>query len=196
MKRVITALAVIFLCTSAFAQSPNDVIQSATDELAVELEGRKAELAENKTELYALIDKILLPRFDQRYAAQLVLGRHWRTASAEQRDQFIDVFYSSLVRKYADGVLEFDQDRVELLPFRGDETKDRVTVKSIVRLENGTKVPVNYGMVHRDTGWLMFDVTIEGISYVRNFRTELNSEIQAKSLDAVISRLENEMVVD
>ena len=196
MKRIITALAITFLGTSAFAQSPNDVIQSATEELAVELEGRKVELAENKPELYALIDKMLLPRFDRRYAAQLVLGRHWRTASAEQRDKFIDAFYSSLVRKYADGVLEFDQDRVELLPFRGDETKDRVTVKSIVRLENGTKVPVNYGMVHRDAGWLMFDVTIEGISYVRNFRTELNSEIQAKSLDAVISRLESEMVVD
>jgi len=69
-----------------------------------------------------------------------------------------------------------------------------VTVKSIVRLEDGTKVPVNYGMVHRDSGWMMFDITIEGISYVRNFRTELNSEIQAKSLDAVISRLEGEMV--
>jgi phospholipid transport system substrate-binding protein len=196
VRRVITALVVIFFGTAAFAQSPNDVIQSATEELAVELEGRKAELAENKSELYALIDKMLLPRFDRRYAAQLVLGRHWRTASAEQRDRFIDVFYSSLVRKYADGVLEFDQDRVELLPFRGDETKDRVTVKSIVQLENGTKVPVNYGMVHRDAGWLMFDVTIEGISYVRNFRTELNSEIQAKGLDAVISRLESEMVVD
>jgi len=53
-------------------------------------------------------------------------------------------------------------------------------------------VPVNYGMVKRDAGWLMFDVTIEGISYVRNFRTELNAEVQATSLDAVIERLESE----
>lgn len=195
-KRAITTLAIILLGTNAFAQSPNDVIQSATEELEVALDGRKAELAENKAELYALIDKILLPRFDRRYAAQLVLGRHWRTASAEQRDKFIAAFYRSLLRRYSDGVLEFDQDRVELLPFRGDESKARTTVKSIVRLEDGTKVPVNYGMVRRDSGWLMFDVTIEGISYVRNFRTELNSEIQAKSLDAVISRLESEMAVD
>ncbi|MDA0681495.1 MAG: ABC transporter substrate-binding protein [Proteobacteria bacterium] len=192
MKRIITGLAIIFLGTIAFAADPNDVIQSATDELAVELEGRKAELKENKDELYALIDKILLPRFDRRYAAQLVLGRHWRTASGEQRDNFIDVFYRSLLRRYSDGVLEFDQDRVELLPFRDDDTKDRTVVKSIVSLEDGTKVPVNYGMVLRDGGWLMFDVTIEGISYVRNFRTELNSEIQSSSLDAVIARLESE----
>jgi phospholipid transport system substrate-binding protein len=58
-----------------------------------------------------------------------------------------------------------------------------------VRLDDGTKVPVNYGVVKRDSGWMMFDVSIEGISYVRNFRTELNAEIQAKGLRAVIDRL-------
>lgn len=196
MKYLTTALAIILMASSALAQSPNDIIQSAADELAAELHGRKAELAANKAELYSVIDKILLPRFDRRYAAQLVLGKHWRTASPVQRDKFINVFYGSLLRKYADGVLQFDNDKVELLPFRGDESKDRVTVKSTVVLDDGTKVPVNYGLVRRDSGWLMFDVTIEGISYIRNFRTELNSEIQAKSLDAVIARLEREMAAN
>ena len=69
------------------------------------------------------------------------------------------------------------------------DTKPRATVKTIVRLDNGTKVPVNYGVVKRESGWMMFDVTIEGISYVRNFRTELNAEIQTKGLRAVINRL-------
>jgi len=196
VNRIIVTLAFAFLASTSFAQTPNDVVQSAGDELAVALEGRKEELAENRAELYAVIDKILLPRFDRRYAAQLVLGRHWRTATAAQRDKFIDVFYGSLLRKYADGVLEFNQDRVDLLPFRDDEAKERVTVKSIVQLDDGTKVPVNYGMVRRDAGWLMFDVTIEGISYVRNFRTELNAEIQAKDLDAVIARLADEMAAE
>ncbi|MGI9260847.1 MAG: MlaC/ttg2D family ABC transporter substrate-binding protein, partial [Woeseiaceae bacterium] len=162
------------------------------DELAAGLDGRKAALTENKEELYELIDSVLLPRFDRRYAAQLVLGRHWRNASTEQRARFIDAFYGSLLRRYAEGVLEFDQNRIEILPFRGDLEKPRTTVKTMVTLENGTEVPVNYGMVNRDSNWLMFDVTIEGISYVRNFRTELNSEIQATGLDAVISRLEGE----
>ena len=132
--------------------------------------------------------------FDQRAElhAQLVLGRHWRDANDEQRTRFIDAFYGSLLRKYADGVLEFNQDRVEVLPFRGDLSKPRTTVKTMVTLDDGTKVPVNYGMVKRESGWLMFDVTIEGISYVRNFRTELNAEIQATSIDAVIERLEAE----
>jgi len=189
VKRLSTALFCILLSFGAQAQSPNDVIQEAADELASTLDGRKEELAANKQELYTLIDGILLPRFDRRYAAQLVLGRHWRDANDEQRVAFIDAFYGSLLRRYADGVLEFDQERIEVLPFRGDVSKPRIQVKTIVRLDNGTKVPVNYGMVKRDSGWMIFDVTIEGISYVRNFRTEINSEIQATSIDAVIARL-------
>ena len=192
MKRLMAALVFLFLGANAFAQSPNDVIQSASEELTAALSGRKEALAANRDELYATIDSILLPRFDRRYAAQLVLGRHWRDANAEQRDRFIGAFYGSLLRKYSDGVLEFSQDRIEILPFRGDLTKPRTNVKTIVTLDDGTKVPVNYGMVNRDSNWLMFDVTIEGISYVRNFRTELNSEIQATGLDAVITRLEGE----
>jgi len=196
VKGFLAVLVLLCFSVTVFAQSPNDVIQDAADALEAELDGRKEELAADRAELYTVIDAILLPRFDRRYAAQLVLGRHWRTANAEQRDSFINAFYGTLLRKYSDGVLEFNQDRVEILPFRGDLTKDRTTVKSIVQLDDGTKVPVNYGMVRRDTGWMMFDVTIEGISYVRNFRTELNAEIQAKNLDAVISRLESEIAAD
>lgn len=196
LRQLILAIAFIVFSTGASAQSPNEVIQTAADRLATELDGRKEALSANRAELYSLIDSILLPNFDRRYAAQLVLGRHWKTASAEQRDSFISAFYGALLRRYADGVLEFDQDQIEILPFRGDLSKNRTTVKSIVRLDDGTKVPVNYGMVRRKDAWLMFDVTIEGISYVRNFRTELNAEIKAKNLDAVIARLESEMAAD
>ena len=191
MKKLLFVLILFAVAPTAMAQDPNDVIRSASDQLATELDGRKEALADDPDALYALIDQVLLPRFDRRYAAQLVLGRHWRNASAEQRERFIDAFYGSLRRRYADGVLEFDQEKIEVLPFRGDLTKPRTTVKTMVPLEDGTTVPVNYGMVKRESGWLMFDVTIEGISYVRNFRTELNSEIQATSLDAVIERLES-----
>jgi phospholipid transport system substrate-binding protein len=189
MRRIILASIIGFISCGAMAESPNDVVQEAADALEAGLEGRKEQLAANRDALYAMIDEILLPRFDRRYAAQLVLGKHWRNASDDERVEFIEAFYGSLLRKYSDGILEFDQSSLEILPFRGDETKKRATVKTIVLLDDGTKVPVNYGVVKRDSGWMMFDVTIEGISYVRNFRTELNAEIQAKGLRAVIDRL-------
>ena len=172
--------------------SPNDLVTSAIDELAVALDGRKQDLEQDRAALHALIDDILLPRFDRKYAAQLVLAQHWRSATEQQRERFIAAFYGAMVRKYADGVLEFEQDRIEVLPYRGDPSKKRTLVRTIVRLDDGSKVPVNYGLVARNTGWMMFDVTIEGVSYIRNFRAELDSEIRSSSLDAVIERLESE----
>jgi phospholipid transport system substrate-binding protein len=192
VKRIFLALVIGLLSFGVMAQSPNDVVRAAADELEAGLEGRKEILADDRDALYELIDQILLPRFDRRYAAQLVLGRHWRNASDDERTAFIDAFYGSMLRKYSEGVLDFNQESLEILPFRGDDAKKRATVKTIVQLDDGTKVPVNYGVVKRDSGWLMFDVTIEGISYVRNFRTELNAEIQANGLQSVIDRLNGE----
>ncbi len=175
---------------AAAATSPVTVVQSAADELLEGLSGRRDELRENKSELYELIDGILASRFDRRYAAQLVLARHWRGADEAQRDRFIDAFYGSLLRKYADGVLEFNDERLTILPYRGDSESRRTTVRTEVYLDDGSSVPVNYGLVKRSDGWKVYDVTIEGISYIRNFRTEMNAEINARGLDAVIERLE------
>jgi len=192
MKRIILSSIIVLMSCGAMAGSPNDVVQAAADALAVALDGRKDEFAKDPDALYAMVDDILLPIFDRRYAAQLVLGKHWRNASDDERKDFVDAFYGSLLRKYSDGVLEFNQDSLEILPFRGDDTKPRATVKTIVRLDNGTKVPVNYGVVKRESGWMMFDVTIEGISYILNFRKEFDSEINDTSLEEVIVRLEDE----
>ena len=193
MRRILVFLLATFVASgAAVAQSPNDLIDEAIVELTEGLDGRRDELAEDRVALHALIDEILLPRFDRRYAAQLVLGQHWRAASDEQRERFVDAFYNAMLRQYADGVLEFQPDRIEVLPFRGDDTQRRTMVRTMVMLDDGQRVPVNYGLVKRDEGWLMFDVTIEGVSYVRNFRAELDSEIRAGSLDGVIARFERD----
>ena len=172
--------------------SPDAVIEGAVTELTEKLSGRKEELAEDRDALYAMINDILLPRFDRKLAAQLVLAKHWRTASDEQRERFINAFYNSLLRKYADGLLEFDEDRIEVIEFRGDTSAKRSLVKTNVTLNDGTKVPVHYDLVNRGDRWLIFNVKVEGVSYVSNYRTELDSEIRASSLAAVIERLESE----
>lgn len=177
---------------TAIIESPSEFVQDAVNVLAESLDGKRDELADDKEALYALIDDLLLPRFDRRMAAQQVLARHWRSASEAQRDRFINAFYKILVQRYADGVLDFEPDRIEVLPFRGDASKRTATVKTTVDLEDGTNVSVNYTLINRKSGWMMFDVTIEGVSYIRNFRTEFDTEIKSTSLDDVIARLETE----
>ena len=193
VQRIILA-AILGLCSlSVAAQAPNDVVSEAADLLDAALKDRKEELAADKDSLYTLIDGILMPRFDREFAAKQVLREYWKSADPGQRERYVNAFYQSLVRRYAEGVLEFDQSRIDILPFRGDLSKRYVTVKTIVRLDDGTKVPVHYEMKKNESGWMIFDVIIEGISYIRTFRAEMKAEIQRSSLDAVIERLESEV---
>ena len=195
MKSILLAFATILMgMSSAFAedQSPNEVIESAVSILTERMDGQKEALSADRQAMYALIDEVLLPRFDRKFAAQIVLAKNWRTATEEQRTRFIEAFYQALVRKYADGLLEFDQDKVSVLPFRGDASSKRAKVRTTIKLDDGSSASVDYELVKRESGWLLFNVVIEGISYVRNFRAELDSEIRSSSLDAVIERLEAE----
>ena len=191
MRHVLAFL--LFAASVAVADdSPNAVIEESVTLLAEQMDGRKDELAEDRDALYEIIDGILLPRFDRRFAAQLVLAKHWRTANEEQQTRFIEAFYQALLRKYADGILEFDPNMITVLPFRGDASGKRSKVRSTVELDDGSSVSVDYELVKRKAGWLVFNVIIEGVSYVRNFRAELDSDIRASSLYAVIERLEAE----
>lgn len=194
-KMLLATLAGVTMFTGAVeatTQTPIELVESAIDELATALDGRRETLADDREALYVIINDILLPRFDRTYAARLVLARHWNSASDDQKRRFIDAFYNSMLQRYADGVLEFQEDRVEVLTFRGDLSKPRVQAKTIVQLNDGSKVPVDYAFVNRNDTWKMFDVTVEGVSFIRNFRAELDSEIRETSLDAVIARLESD----
>jgi phospholipid transport system substrate-binding protein len=182
----------LLLPVLAQAQSPNAVVEEAVVILGQALTERRDELTQDSGALHALIDEILLPRFDRKYAAQLVLGKNWRSATPEQRNAFVDEFYASLLRRYADGLLKFDQHKIEVLAYRGDDSKKHTKVKTVVSLADGTKVPVDYALVKRDSGWLIIDVIIEGISYLQTTKKELNEEIRRSSLDAVIARLKRE----
>jgi phospholipid transport system substrate-binding protein len=169
---------------------PQALMERISHDLLRELDVHREELRKNPAGLRALVDQYLLPHFDTDYAGRLVLGKHWRDATPEQRQRFVDAFYQSLLASYGDAILEFTEDRLTILPFRGDPGATSATVRTEVKRSDGTPVPVNYSMRATPGGWKAWDVTIEGISYVRNFRTDFGAEIDQKGLDAVIERLE------
>jgi len=171
---------------------PQQLIEKASKDLLREIDANRAVLSDDPAKLRALVDRILLPDFDASYSGQLVLGKYWRTATDQQRHRFVDAFIQSMMRKYGNALLDFTADRLTILPFKGDPAADRATVRTEVKRDNGTPVPVNYSLHATPKGWKAWDVTIEGISYVKNFKTDFGSEIEAKGLDAVIQRLETE----
>ena len=171
---------------------PQELMQKISQDLLHELDANRAAIAKDPTRLRGLADKYLLPHFDVDYAARLVLGKHWRTATEAQKKRFIDAFYQSLMRNYGDAVAEFTEDRLRILPFKGDLASGVATVRTEVKRSNGTPVPVNYTMRATPEGWKAWDITIEGISYVKNYRTDFGAEIDQKGIDAVIQRLETQ----
>jgi phospholipid transport system substrate-binding protein len=135
---------------------------------------------------------VLLPNFDTDYSARLVLGQTWRTATPDQRKRFVDAFYHSLLRNYGAALIDFTGDRFVVLPYKGDPGDTTATVRTEVKRESGAKVPVNFSLRKTDSGWKAWDVVIDGISYVKSFRTDFAAEIQQKGLDEVITRLETD----
>lgn len=177
---------------NASTMGPQELVENSAKRMLQELDANRATYTKDPAKLDALVGNVLLPNFDTEYAARLVLGQNWRTANEDQRKRFVDAFYHSLLRNYGAALVDFTADRFVVLPFRGDPGSNTATVHTQVKRASGDKVPVEFTLRKTDGGWKAWDVVIEGISYVKSFRTDFQSEIQQKGLDEVISRLEKE----
>lgn len=173
--------------------APDALVKKVAQQTLADLSVNRAEYRKDPSKVRQLVDKNMLPYFDTNYAAQLVLAKHWRTATPEQRKRFVEAFYQSMLQNYGAALLEFTPDRLDILPFQGKPEDTVATVRSTVRRDNGSKAAVNYSLRKTADGWKAYDVQIEGVSYVKSFRTDFGAEIQQKGLEAVIQRLENQV---
>jgi phospholipid transport system substrate-binding protein len=173
--------------------SPNQVVQTLVDDLAKTMEARRSELSKDRESLLKVIDGIVLPHFDIDYASILVLGQNARSATPEQRARFAKAMYNSITHRYAEGLLKYTEGRVRVLPFQGELNDKRTLVRTQVVLDDGKVVPVDYAFRKTKEGeWKAYDVIIEGISYVTNYRNQVAQEISKSSLDALTTRLETQ----
>jgi phospholipid transport system substrate-binding protein len=198
-KLLLSSLAALILISVRPAQAvevpgpaPQELIQQVSEDMLHDLDAHREALRADPAQLRALVDRYLLPHFDTDYAARLVLGRHWRGATPEQRQRFVDAFYQSLMKNYGNALLEFTGERMKFLPFKGEPDATSATVRTEILRDDGTPVPVNYRLRATPQGWKAWDVTIEGISYIKNFRSDFGAEINDRGLDAVIERLEKQ----
>jgi phospholipid transport system substrate-binding protein len=123
------------------------------------------------------------------YAARLVLGQYWRSATSEQRQQFAAALYRRLLHTYVGSVAEWTADRVRLLPLRSDAAALQVTVHTQVTNSRGAIVPVDYRLRETPEGWKIFDVVVEGASYMRNYHDDTDEQVARNGLDATIAQL-------
>ncbi|NRB71575.1 MAG: ABC transporter substrate-binding protein [Xanthomonadales bacterium] len=193
MKRFLLLLLASALCSSAAVaddQSPEDLIRSVAGNLLQKIGANEAQYRANPELLQDLVRTDLLPTMDVRYSARLILGRAGRGISDEQLTAFANTMSEVLISRYADGMLEYrNRDQLQVLPLRGELNEKAQRVRTRVRTENGTQIPVDYVFRKTDEGWKAFDVVVEGISYITTYRNQIMPQVQEAGIDAVTERL-------
>ena len=173
-------------------QKPDEIVKEAVDRVRGLIEENAETYRSDPNAFYKMVDEEIVPNFDMPYITRLVLARHAREASNEQRRRFAVAFKNMLVRTYADAMLEYnDAVQTEWAPLRMAADADQATVQSRLLREDGPPIPIGFVMHKVDAGWKIYDITVEGLSLVTNFRAQFNQEIRANGLDALIQKMES-----
>ncbi|MGB5623970.1 MAG: ABC transporter substrate-binding protein [Gammaproteobacteria bacterium] len=160
---------------SDFDSAPEQIVQELAGDVLRALDEGGARPAADSAELYALVDRVLRPRFDFAYASRLVLGRFYKDASPAEREAFVNAFYDYLVRVYSHALLAVREDTLAVSSSSYGIDKDMAVVRTIMRLSDGIELPVDYRMRATDGGWKIWDVVARGVSYVKIYRADFGA---------------------
>ena len=174
----------------AVSEQARQVVEDTTNRTLAVLKDERELLRQQPDRIYALVDTIILPRFDFTRMSRWALGRLWRDASEEQRRHFVEEFRTLLVRTYATALLEYVDQTVAVLPLRAEPNASDVVVRTEVRQPGAPPLPINYSMSAESGDWMVYDVTIDGISLVASYRSTFSNEAAKGGLDRVITLLE------
>lgn len=191
MKRFLTAvLALLVIGTAQAATPPPDQLVKENIARIIELlkKNRDAYTRDHK-KLYAMVHEQVLPHFDFRVMSRSVLGRYWREASEEQREKFVNEFRDLLVRTYATALLKYTNEEVRYLPFHFNPSDKTALVKTEVIQQGGPSIPIQYSFYQTESGWKVYDVAIEGVSLVTNYRSTYATKVKSEGLDALIKSM-------
>lgn len=195
--RVLSLVTVAILALAGFAQAlaqngqrPRDIVQQRTDQVLKTIVERREEFRADNTALFDFIRSELDAVFDREYSARLVLARHSRSASPEQISAFAQALSDQLMRRYGGAILDFNPD-IEVRVTGETELRGGVLVRVQTEIRPRDAEPVQLHYLFRRVGsdWLMFDVIVEGISYVQTYRGQFDELLRRQSLDQVTMQL-------
>ena len=169
--------------------SPEELVRQTTDRMLALLNKNRSTIEADRSSLYGFVDEVVLPHFDFNRMAQWVLGKYWRTASKEQRQRFVEQFRNLLVRTYGTLLLDYSGQTIDYLPTRAGAEGDVANVRTQIIDKDGTRVQVDYALYRRDAGWKVYDVRVNGISLVSNYRNTFGSKVRQDGIDSLIDDL-------
>ncbi len=191
IKALIAGLLLLLVQPVWAADSAPELLikQTANDVLAA-IKSNKDEYQAQPAKLYAMVDKKVLRHFDFDRMTNLALGRYKRKVKDSQKKQLVDAFRKMLVRTYAKALLEYNDEVLIFLPMRGSLEKGEVTIRTEIEQQGGFPIPINYAMYENDGNWLVYDLSIDNISLVTNYRSSFARVIKDKGVDHLIKTLQ------
>lgn len=193
MKRIFSMawlLAGLLSVVPAYAGEDAEVlVRDTSDRMLAALQAEHETLSAHPERIYDLVSEIVLPHFDFERISRWVLGKYWRQATSAQRTRFTEEFRVLLVRTYATALNEYNDQVITYLPSTPGSSPGEVTVRTEVEQPGGFPIPINYDLYSKDGEWKVYDVIIDGVSLVTNYRTSFASEIRQGGLDKLIDTL-------
>ncbi|MFA7521511.1 MAG: ABC transporter substrate-binding protein [Halothiobacillaceae bacterium] len=197
---LMTLAALALLVGSASVQAgpteaeARELVQSTAESVIREIREHQADVKDDPQALLAIVDRLLLPHVDAERMTQLVLGRYYRGASAAQRQAFTEQFQRLLVRTYAGPLSALGNQEITITGTKPGGADDELIVESEVSGGDLGVVPVGYRLAPVDGEWKSYDVIVDGISLVNNYRGSFAQKIQRDGLDGLIDTLAEQNV--
>lgn len=191
LRKILLSIALFGVLNVARAEvvAPDMLIKDTVQEVVTIIKHDQEIQAGNQKKILALVDSKVLPHFDFTRMTQLAVGKYWRTATPEQKQALVTEFRNMLVRTYTKVFTVYRDQTIEVRPIKMIAEETEATVQTIISKPGTPPVLVNYEMKKAADGWKVFDITIEGVSMVMNYRGTFASAIQENGLDGLIKTL-------
>ena len=189
--KYIIIILVLYAPTSVISQTnPDMFLKQSVEEVSLFISKNKEQLERDDKFLEEKMNELVIPKFDIVLMSKITLGKStWTSISENQKNRFIESFKSLMVRTYMKSLTVFDGEKIKFLPYVTGKRLDVAKVKSIYVMNDGD-LPVNYRLKKNDNGdWKVFDIIIDGISLLKNYRTDFQNHVKNNGIESLIKKL-------
>ncbi len=171
-------------------KSPNDFVQTVANNALNAVKKDRAVKSGDMASINKVINDYVLPYVNLEKTTRLAAGRHWRQATPQQKRALVEAFKGTLIRTYSGAFTKVDQkSSFSMLPFRGNAQADDLVVRSTLSQGNGPSVGIDYRMEKTPQGWKIYDLNVEGIWLIQNYRNQFSQQISQNGVDSLIAAL-------
>ncbi len=190
IKNFFIALCLFGFSAAVFAiEAPDALVKRTADDVLAIVKTDKDIQAGDQSKIFALAEEKILPNFNFDRVSRLVLGKNWTKATPEQKTAFQAEFRTLLIRTYATALSKYKNQTIEYKPLRMVDGANTATVKTQILQSGGQPVEVDYTLAKETDAWKVYDIVIEGVSLVTNYRGQFSTEVRQNGLDSLIKKL-------